>query len=165
MSSITTTTRTTLLLLLLLVSRMSDAFFLSPTPYLQHPLDSTTTTTCHIAAVNSMLTSFCPKRIARLQAKTKTEEDNDDGGWGLRSAVPSDDDDIVDRITAATTTTTTTNQVEERKQQQSSPPSNDSNADDLFIPIFALISITGFVGLYAYEMIRLYLRGELYLPF
>jgi len=36
---------------------------------------------------------------------------------------------------------------------------------DLFIPIFSLIAIGGFVSLYGYEMIRLYLRGELYLPF
>jgi hypothetical protein len=37
--------------------------------------------------------------------------------------------------------------------------------DDLFIPIFALVSISGLLGAYGYEMIRLYLRGELYLPF
>lgn len=36
---------------------------------------------------------------------------------------------------------------------------------DLFIPIFSMIAIGGFVSLYGYEMIRLYLRGELYLPF
>ena len=37
--------------------------------------------------------------------------------------------------------------------------------DDLFIPIFALVSIGGLLGAYGYEMIRLYSRGELYLPF
>jgi hypothetical protein len=36
---------------------------------------------------------------------------------------------------------------------------------DLFIPIFALVSIAGLMGAYGYEMVRLYLRGELYLPF
>jgi hypothetical protein len=35
---------------------------------------------------------------------------------------------------------------------------------DMFIPIFALVSIMGFVGAYAYEMARLASRGELYLP-
>lgn len=39
------------------------------------------------------------------------------------------------------------------------------NNDDLFIPIFTLVSICGLLGAYGYEMIRLYLRGELYLPF
>lgn len=36
---------------------------------------------------------------------------------------------------------------------------------DLFIPLFTLASIAGFTGIYAYEMLRLYSRGELYLPF
>lgn len=35
---------------------------------------------------------------------------------------------------------------------------------DLFIPIFALVSLAGLFGTYAYEMIRLWSRGELYLP-
>jgi len=36
---------------------------------------------------------------------------------------------------------------------------------DLFIPIFAVVSLAGLLGAYGYEMVRLYLRGELYLPF
>lgn len=36
---------------------------------------------------------------------------------------------------------------------------------DLFIPIFALVSLAGLFGAYGYEMLRLYSRGELYLPF
>lgn len=35
---------------------------------------------------------------------------------------------------------------------------------DVFIPIFALISLAGLLGTYAYEMLRLASRGELYLP-
>jgi hypothetical protein len=35
---------------------------------------------------------------------------------------------------------------------------------DLFIPIFAMVSIMGFAGLYLYETLRLYSEGELYLP-
>jgi hypothetical protein len=35
---------------------------------------------------------------------------------------------------------------------------------DLFIPIFTAISLAGLFGAYGYEMIRLYNRGELYLP-
>mmetsp|Transcript_4599 Transcript_4599/g.5315 ORF Transcript_4599/g.5315 Transcript_4599/m.5315 type:complete len:112 (+) Transcript_4599:44-379(+) len=35
---------------------------------------------------------------------------------------------------------------------------------DLFIPIFALVSLAGLFGSYGYEMLRLYSRGELYLP-
>lgn len=45
-------------------------------------------------------------------------------------------------------------------------PVHDEETDrDQFIPIFALISLAGLVGTYAYEMVRLYLAGELYLPF
>ena len=45
-------------------------------------------------------------------------------------------------------------------------PATDRDDDgDLFIPIFTLVSISGLLGAYGYEMIRLYLRGELYLPF
>jgi hypothetical protein len=36
---------------------------------------------------------------------------------------------------------------------------------DLFIPIFSLVALTGLIGVYGFEMIRLFLRGELYLPF
>lgn len=35
---------------------------------------------------------------------------------------------------------------------------------DLFIPTVTLVAIIGFTGLYGYEMLRLYARGELYLP-
>jgi hypothetical protein len=35
---------------------------------------------------------------------------------------------------------------------------------DLFIPIFAIVSLVGLFGAYGYEMLRLYSRGELYLP-
>jgi hypothetical protein len=35
---------------------------------------------------------------------------------------------------------------------------------DLFIPIFALISLAGLFGTYAYEMLHLASKGELYLP-
>ncbi len=35
---------------------------------------------------------------------------------------------------------------------------------DLFIPIFAMVSLAGFAGLYLYETLRLYSEGELYLP-
>ena len=35
---------------------------------------------------------------------------------------------------------------------------------DLFIPIFALVSLAGLFGAYGYEMMRLASRGELYLP-
>ncbi len=41
---------------------------------------------------------------------------------------------------------------------------NDVSKTDLFIPIFAMVSLAGFAGLYLYETLRLYSEGELYLP-
>jgi len=54
-------------------------------------------------------------------------------------------------------------QFDTNKNQSSSSLSRENNKD-LFIPIVTLVSIIGFTGLYGYEMIRLYSRGELYLP-
>jgi hypothetical protein len=48
--------------------------------------------------------------------------------------------------------------------KSASASSNSSEERDLFIPIFTLVSVIGFTGLYGYEMLRLYSRGELYLP-
>lgn len=47
---------------------------------------------------------------------------------------------------------------------KSQAASNNKEEKDLFIPIFTLVSVIGFTGLYGYEMLRLYSRGELYLP-
>ena len=45
------------------------------------------------------------------------------------------------------------------------PPKTPKEPDrDMFIPIFAVVSILGLFGSYGYEMIRLNSRGELYLP-
>lgn len=45
-------------------------------------------------------------------------------------------------------------------------PSNKSikGERDLFIPIFSTVSLVGLFAAYGYEMLRLYSRGELYLP-
>ena len=34
----------------------------------------------------------------------------------------------------------------------------------MFISIMTVVSVVGFASLYGYEMLQLYLRGELYLP-
>ncbi|KAL3931784.1 MAG: hypothetical protein SGBAC_011147 [Bacillariaceae sp.] len=55
-----------------------------------------------------------------------------------------------------------------QNSRQASPPSRTKNAPegerDLFIPIFAIVSLLGLTGSYGYEMMRLASRGELYLP-
>lgn len=63
------------------------------------------------------------------------------------------------------------NKIEENmqllKSLQENPPSTSPSETerDMFIPIVTLVSIAGFTGAYCYEMLKLYSRGELYLPF
>lgn len=49
-----------------------------------------------------------------------------------------------------------------KKSIQTRPNGNEER--DLFIPIFAVVSLAGLFGAYGYEMLRLNAQGELYLP-
>jgi hypothetical protein len=89
---------------------------------------------------------------------TEDKDDNEDDqeeeeGWGFDV-----DDELVaqaeQELLVATTTTTTTDETATKTRER-----------DWFIPVFALVSIAGFAGLYTYELLRLYFAGELYLPF
>lgn len=54
------------------------------------------------------------------------------------------------------------------RADETATPANDRTTGserDWFIPIFTLVAIAGFLGAYGYETMRLYARGELYLPF
>lgn len=94
----------------------------------------------------------------RLHSTQKDDSEDEDDGWG---------DDTVDVSIGelqslqkqSTPSSTNNNQAQIQKQQQTQEPERD-----LFIPIFAVISLTGFFGAYAYETFRLYQQGELYLP-
>ena len=76
------------------------------------------------------------------------EQEDDDDGWGSND----DNMDVSTMIKASNNK----NSVNIAKQEK--------NDRDLFIPIFAIVSLLGLFGSYAYEMIRLASRGELYLP-
>ena len=105
------------------------------------------------------------------------EEDEDDDGWGdggtVVSNISTDDSSIPsDKISK--------NKELARLQDDIAAKQNKNNIDsvnsrvrdinsgsgekDLFIPVVTLISVIGFTSLYGYEMLRLYSRGELYLP-
>ena len=90
----------------------------------------------------------------------KSQEDvsNDDDGWGsssssLKQSKLKELQALQQSESADTSTTARPSSID--------PPSEDR---DLFIPIFALVSLAGLFGAYGYEMLRLYSRGELYLP-
>ena len=96
--------------------------------------------------------------IPIVRKSVEGDEIEDDDGWGTTS---------VDRISKSQELAKLQDEMTMKKQQnnKSSQVSSSNNEErDLFIPIFALVSIMGFTGLYGYEMLRLYSRGELYLP-
>ncbi|CAB9519188.1 expressed unknown protein [Seminavis robusta] len=95
----------------------------------------------------SLLWQLTPPLLHVLQAQQDEGNGNDssslpteeDDGWGDVSDVP-------------------------EPPQPAAVQSAEEPERDLFIPIFTLVSVVGFGGLYAYETLRLYLNGELYLP-
>jgi hypothetical protein len=74
---------------------------------------------------------------------TNDEEDNDDKSTGMKNVMKSSPPTV---------------------QQGNNQPANQEPERDFFIPIFSLVSLAGLFGSYAYEMLRLNSRGELYLP-
>lgn len=90
-----------------------------------------------------------PSRTRQIILLRTSNNDND--GWDDNSDTP-------------------TNRIDEKNMQllkslQEKPVAAKPLERDMFIPVFTLIAIAGFTGAYGYEMLRLYSRGELYLPF
>lgn len=82
--------------------------------------------------------------------------DGDDAGWASKEKNDNDQTSTLESL-----------QAERQQIRDKITPSTVSKegADrDLFIPIFALVSLAGLFGAYGYEMLRLASRGELYLP-
>ena len=84
----------------------------------------------------------------------------------LRSAEREDgwDSDILPTSEAFDKLTSEALSLQEERKSNIQEKKRVEKEKDLFIPMFALVSIAGFFGLYTYEMLRLYSRGELYLP-
>mmetsp|Transcript_5901 Transcript_5901/g.8378 ORF Transcript_5901/g.8378 Transcript_5901/m.8378 type:complete len:163 (+) Transcript_5901:92-580(+) len=103
-------------------------------------------------------------RIVMQAAESEQEEDD---GWG--DSVSTTTASSSDRISKSQELASLQNDMamkQQNKSTQSSPSADmsESKERDLFIPIFTLVSVIGFSGLYGYEMLRLYSKGELYLP-
>ena len=108
------------------------------------------------------------KSLCCLQTTAKDDEDNDGTGW--------DDDDNDTKAPVFSQMKDSDKlllrQLQEDQQQKMSPANNgmritedgEKGEPDLFIPIFSLVAIMGLLGAYGYETLRLYSRGELYLP-
>ena len=79
------------------------------------------------------------------QSDSPSSEFEEDDGWGDRTSRSS----FVPAV------------IEEERKRVTKEKGDER---DMFIPIFSLVSLAGLFGAYGYEMVRLYLRGELYLP-
>ena len=109
----------------------------------------------------SSSTSICQLTNDSWGNEKEYSNERDDDGWGSSSGGSDANDKQsqlreLQQLQAKSQTTTSS-------QPQSI--AGEEQDRDLFIPIFALVSLAGLFGTYGYEMVRLYLRGELYLPF
>ena len=109
----------------------------------------------------------------RWAKDVKTNSDDEDDGWGT---------EVQNKANEPANAKETEGLMYKRQQQRelealrneasdkasstnmASPSSSDEPERDAFIPIFALISLMGLFGSYGFEMLRLYNKGELYLP-
>ena len=80
--------------------------------------------------------------------------EDDDDGWGTSAT-----DDFEEKTKELRAL-----QNSRQAVTQSSTQAVPGGERDLFIPIFAVVSLLGLFGSYGYEMMRLASRGELYLP-
>ena len=85
---------------------------------------------------------------------------SDDDGWNDASA----EQDVVARA-AEERRAMALEEMKAQAQSPTPPPPMPAQEPDLFVPAMVVISSTGFAGLYAYETLRLYQAGELWLPF
>jgi hypothetical protein len=105
------------------------------------------------------------------------DDDDDDDGWGTETTISSSDssssDDTKNRKIKELkllqqqqqqSSALTQRQRQQQQQQQAGGTEQEVVERDLFIPIFAVVSLLGLFGSYGYETLRLASRGELYLP-
>lgn len=88
---------------------------------------------------------------------------DDDDGWGDETAVK-DDASSSSRISQSKELEMLQNEMARKSSGRSTTNPSAAGEKDLFIPTITIVSVLGFTGLYGYEMLRLYSRGELYLP-
>ena len=103
-----------------------------------------------------------------LSDRESANDGDDDDGWG-NNEVGSNSDSSIEKQSDRNRELTMlqediANKREGRKALDSATAKVHGEEKDLFIPIVTLVAVIGFAGLYGYEMVRLYARGELYLP-
>ena len=103
--------------------------------------------------------SDAPFHLSSTTFLSLTPDDDanqNDGGWGAPPSLEDKAKELRQLQNARNV---------ESSNYRSSPPRQTPEIDrDFFIPIFSIVSLAGLFGSYGYEMLRLYSRGELYLP-
>ena len=141
---------------LLLAVKTSGAFAFMPPPERSECLQRRSgqryrRTRAHVPAADALTLG------GGLMATSSDEDEDDDDGWGSPSSSKVDQERELAALQAERSSASS--QSRSVRQAIDEPPERD-----LFIPIFALVSLAGLFGSYGYEMLRLYSRGELYLP-
>ena len=102
---------------------------------------------------------FATKLASKVEGSEDEAEaisvEDDDNGWG--TGAKDDFDEKTKELGALQNSRQAS--LEARRTQSAT-----EGERDLFIPIFAIVSLLGLFGSYGYEMLRLASRGELYLP-
>jgi hypothetical protein len=96
-----------------------------------------------------------------IPLKLSSNDDNaDDDGWGDENSSISGSSSLEEKAQKLRQLQReSSSQSQQRRSSRTDEPERD-----LFIPIFAIVSLLGLFGTYAYEMARLASKGELYLP-
>eukprot|EP00984_Skeletonema_dohrnii_P031563 scaffold24176_cov80-Skeletonema_dohrnii-CCMP3373.AAC.3 len=128
----------------------------------------TSTSAKHVRAIYQQ-DSRTTIRLQRLNSRIvmqAAESEEEDDGWGDSVSTTTTSSDRISKSQELASLQNDMAMKQQNKSTQSSSPTDtsDSKERDLFIPIFTLVSVIGFSGLYGYEMLRLYSKGELYLP-
>jgi hypothetical protein len=111
---------------------------------------------CLVPALHFVQRSFPFDTSSSLVRMRAVDNDDEDDGWGNA------DDNGGSSATTQKRDQPTSNS--EEQSRVSIEKGSASEERDLFIPIFSIVSLAGLFGSYGYEMLRLYSRGELYLP-
>ena len=103
----------------------------------------------------------------RWQRKSSNGEENGDDGWGDTNTSDKERELAalqLERLQRQEAAGISAGRAAASSNTNNDVGQGDGQERDLFIPIFALVSLAGLFGSYGYEMARLYSRGELYLP-
>lgn len=113
----------------------------------------------------SRITFQLSRRLITKPRLSNNNDDDDDDGWGDEPSSLKDKRAELRQLQQQRDRTSSPSSSSQSTTNKPSITGNISEPEqDLFIPMFTIVSLLGLFGSYGYEMLRLYSRGELYLP-